>query len=262
MLYEATPAWVALFTASAAHLSGGSTVRPRVRSLASWAVAATAVGALVLIPGALSSAARSSDSLSYASLPDAPVDGRALVFAHGSWSSRLVARLSAGGMRRDSVETALRRNDICAVEHYTAWREAAPSTRGTLPPTLDLEQLPGTPPHLRRARLSDGNDVWTDPGAPRDALCAREARADRQGVVELEPLLWQAPPLAGFDVIVARDMGPELNARTRAALGNPSAFIFTPSGGGSTPPFLMDYEEGIALLWAVPAGALAFPSSR
>jgi len=252
MLYETAPAWVALFTVAAAHLMREMQDRPAVRRWTSYAVSVAGIGALVLIPGALASATRSSESLAYTAIPNPSVDGPALVFVHGSWPSRVVARLSAAGMRRDSVETALRRNDICTVDRYARWREDDSAIRGVVPPTLDLEALPGSPPHLRRTRLSLGNEVWTEAGAYRDELCTREARADRQGVVELEPLLWQAPPLPGREVIVARDMGLEVNAQVRAALGDPPTFVYAPVGGGETPPLLMDYAEAMELLWGSP----------
>ena len=263
MLFEATPAWIALFTAGAAFLTTDAFGRPGVRRGASWALAATAVGALLLIPGAVGSAARTTESLAYATLPNPPGDGPSLVFAHGSWASRVVARLSAAGMARDSVETALRRNDICTVDRYARWRGDDPARRGVAPPPLDLEALPGSPAHLTRTRLSPGNDVWTEPGAPRDDRCLRDALSDLQGVIELEPLLWQAPPLPGYDVIVARDMGPEINARVRAALGNPAAFVYayTPDGG-TVRPRLMDYEEGMEVLWGPPAGSALATDAR
>jgi hypothetical protein len=224
----------------------------RIRHTSAWALAVAAVGALVLIPSVVASSGRSAESLAYAALPASATDRPALVFVHGSWPSRVVARLSAAGMRRDSIETALRRNDICAVDRYARWRASDASDRAAPPPALDLRPLPGTPLELRRTRVSPGNEVWTDPGAPLDEPCALNARADRRGAVDLEPLLWQAPPLPGRHVIVARDMGPEVNARVLAGVGERSAFVWAPTDAGG-PPVLMGYDEGMRMLWGTPA---------
>jgi hypothetical protein len=69
------------------------------------------------------------------------------------------------------------------------------------------------------------------------------------GVVDLEPLLWQAPPLGNGAVVVARDMGPEVNARVRSAMGGRDAYVYVPRAGQGPVPALMDYEEGMQLLW-------------
>ncbi|MDH3207801.1 MAG: glycosyltransferase family 39 protein [Gemmatimonadota bacterium] len=252
MLYEATPAWVALGVASAAYVMREGVSPLRMRRMAGWAIAAAGIGALALLPGVLMSAARSSESLAYVALPDPPGEEPALVFIHGSWSSRVVARLTATGMRRDSVETALRRNDICAVDRYARWRAADPSARSASPPTLDLAALPGSPSHLVRTRISPGNDVWTEPGAPRDDRCLREARADSQGVVDLEPFLWRAPPLPGRTLVVTRDLGPEANATVLTALGSPTGYLYTPGVEGAGAPRLMQYAEGMESLWGGP----------
>lgn len=251
MLYEAVPAWIALFAAAAAYLTGQAVTPGRPRRVAAWSVATAAVGALVLIPGVLSSVSRSSEDLAFATLPVPPTDEPALVFVHGSWSSRVVARLAAAGMRRDSIETALRRNDICAVDRYARWRASEAPDQAAGRPALDLQALPGTPAGLTRTRVSPGNEVWTEPGAPLDDPCARDARADARGTVDLEPLLWQAPPLGGRHLIVARDMGPDTNALVRAASAGRTAYVFAPTEAGEA-PVLMEYDEGMRLLWGTP----------
>jgi hypothetical protein len=197
----------------------------------------------------MSSAVRTGDAAAHATPPDVPTGSTALVFVHGSWASRVVGRLGAAGMRRDSIETALRRNDICAVDRYARWRVTPEDRRAAEAPELDLRALPGTPPGLIRASLSPGNEVWTTPEALRNETCLREAAADRQGVVDLEPLLWQAPPLPGRVVTVARDMGPEINASVSAALGDPERFVLTPASREAPVPALLGYEEGMRLLW-------------
>lgn len=252
MLYETVPAWVALVAASASFLTGGS-VEGRLRRVSGWAVAASVAAALALAPGVFARAGAVGESTAYASLPAAPGDSLSVVFVHGSWSSRVVARLTASGMRRDSVETALRRNGICSVDRYARWRAADPDTRAAGPPELDLRPLPGTPPGLRRVALSPGNVVWMAPGPLRDDACRREAAADRQGVLELEPLLWRAPPLPGRSLIVARDMGPALNAAVRAALSDHEAFVYVPPAADAPTPVVLDYGTGMRRLWGAEA---------
>jgi hypothetical protein len=220
-----------------------------LRRVAPWIVVVAGTGTLLLAPGALASARRSPETVALSTRPLPPGDAPALVFVHGSWASRVVARLSAAGMRRDSVETALRRNDICAVDRYARWRTADASARDPSPPPVDLEALPGTPERLQRSLLSSGNPVWMEAGATVDEACTRDARADRNGALDLEPLLWQLPPLPGRDVVVARDMGPEINARALESLPSRRAFVHVSSPGRGEAPRLMEYDEGMELLW-------------
>jgi hypothetical protein len=86
-------------------------------------------------------------------------------------------------------------------------------------------------------------------GATVDEACTRDARADRNGALDLEPLLWQLPPLPGRDVVVARDMGPEINARALESLPSRRAFVHVSSPGRGEAPRLMEYDEGMELLW-------------
>jgi hypothetical protein len=183
-----------------------------------------------------------------------PANRPAIVFVHGSWSTRNAARLVATGMRRDSVETALRRNSACRVDTYARWR--AGGAVGA-PPPLDLEARPGPGPGLQPQELSPGNRVAVEPDAPLTAACLREATSDRLGSVELEPLLWQAPPLPGARLIVARDLGPVANAAVLDSLSGYHPYVLVDGGQGRRPR-LLDYREGMQLLWR---GA-APPASR
>ena len=148
-------------------------------------------------------------------------------------------------MRRDSVETALRRNDLCAVDVYAGWREAGGP--GGAPP-LDFHPAPGPAPHLRPELLSEGNAALVRPGSPLGDACVREARSDRFGTVELEPLLWKAPPLPGARVVVARDLGPAANARTLLAFPGATPWVLVDAGR------MMSYSEGMEMLWGGAAG--------
>jgi hypothetical protein len=243
MLYESTPAWVALVVASVFGLTARSN-RASLRSVAAWSAVLTLLGTAALMPSLV--AAR---RLSAAPpLPSATTP--TLVFAHGSWASRVAARLAATGMRRDSIETALRRNDLCDVDRYARWR-AYPA--GPTPPALDLEPHPGSPTDLQTRLLSPGNPVRVSAVGAWDEVCAREATADRFGVIELELLAWRTPASGSAPVRVARDLGPAGNASIPAVAGERRlVYVAGPPG---TPPRLLAYREGMELLWRGAAGA-------
>jgi hypothetical protein len=175
-----------------------------------------------------------------------------VVFVHGSWPSRVAARLAAAGMRRDSIETALRRNDLCVV-HELAERTAGGAGDGTAAPAVDFEPRPGSPAHLRALELAPGTYARVDPGRAPTPACAREARADRLGTLELEPVVWQTPVpgLENGGPLLFRDLGPEENARVLARHPGAPAFVLLPSatGGGLVP-----YQDGVTLLWGESGG--------
>ena len=244
MLFETAPAWVVLLVTAVAPLFAAEPAAvdaPPRQGLrfARWSVVFTIAGGIALAPSALLATARARASVAAPAPPETP----AVVFAHGSWASRVSARLAATGMRRDSIETALRRNDVCAVDRYARWRSGAAEAPA---PSLDFEPRPGTPPHLVPRRLSPANLVRVDPAAPHDVACAREARSDRLGAVELELLAWRLPPVHGARVRVARDLGPAANLRTLQAVGGVAYVLVDREEGG---PILLEYDEGMELLW-------------
>ncbi|MEQ9401789.1 MAG: hypothetical protein RJQ04_21665 [Longimicrobiales bacterium] len=252
LLHETTPLWVAAAVGATALLFR-SGLRPSwLRGAATWTAVLAWAGSVALVPPYVVEVA--------AQVPERPAlpatwaghtgTEEAVVFVHGSAASRTAARLVAAGMRRDSVETALRRNDFCSVRRFALWRSGA----GGSPPSLDLTPRPGTPPALVRVEISPGNVALTDPSATLDAGCLREFEADRRaGTVELEPLLWAAPPVPGAPVIVARDLGPAGNARVRAALPGRTAWLAV---AGRTPGTveILPYAAGMALVWGGAAG--------
>jgi hypothetical protein len=250
MLHETAPAWAALWVVGAAALGGATSPLPRAgRRGVAWAALLSLAAAAALAP-ARAVGYRAEEA------PPGPVQAEgspAVVFAHGSWASRVSARLAAAGMRRDSVETALRRNDLCAVDAYVRWREGGAAGGA---PHLDLRPLPGPAPDLRPQLLSEGNVALLRPGAPRDAACLREAASDRVGTVELEPLAWRHPPVPGAGVVVARDLGPAANARTLLAFPGATPWVLV-DGGGGAPWRVLPYAEGMELLWGGAAGVSA-----
>jgi hypothetical protein len=241
MLVETAPAWAGLFAAAAATVFTESPAGQGVR-LGRWTLGTAVAGGLAFTPLTLLAPAGGARAV----LPSPPGDV-AVVFVHGAWASRVAGRLTAEGMRRDSVETALRRNDICAVDQYARRRSG---DGADLLPALHLEPLPGTPPDLVTRTLSPGNRVRVDPERAPDATCMREARSDRLGVTELEPLLWQAPPLGERSTVVVRDLGPGGNLPVLEALGRPAWVYFETDGG----PVLLGYDAGMELLWGGAAG--------
>ncbi len=254
-LLETGAAWVALWVAGLLHLgrAPGATRRPAapeecaghfVHRAVGWATALSLAVAPFLAVGRATAYRPDSAFAAAARLPTPPLEP-ALVFVHGSWSSRTVARLVATGIRRDSVETALRRNDACQVDRYARWRAG---DRTTPPPTLDLRPEPGPAPGLRPVELSPGNRILVRPGASADAPCAREAQSDRLGTLELEPLLWQAPPLRGAKLVVARDLGPRTDARARSSFPGYHVYVAV-AGGEKQEARLLSYPEAMALLW-------------
>lgn len=276
LLFETGAAWVALWVVGILHLARGWTVTrrqgaidgpgspghgdgppgpetpetpetpraPFVRRTTGWVAALSLAVAPFLAAGRAMAYRPGPAFVAAARLPTPPLLP-AVVFVHGSWSSRTAARLVAAGMRRDSVETALRRNDACQVDRYARWRDG---DRASPPPALDLRPEPGPGADLESVELSPGNRILVRPGAPVDAACAREARSDRLGTLELEPLLWQAPPLPGAKLVVARDLGPDADAQALSAFGGYHAYVAV-DAGEARGARLLEYPGGMELLW-------------
>jgi len=244
LLYETAPAWVVLWVLMALELARPtSPLPPLVRRTAMWAAILSLLAGAGLAPLVMGAYRAGPGSVLVATLPTVPAGETALVFVHGSWPSRVASRLDALGMRRDSVETALRQNDICAVDRFARARASGRSA----PVELSLDPRPGTPPHLQARSLSQGNVVRVDPGITWDEGCIREARADRLGVFELEPLAWQTSPGTG-SLMVVRDLGPSMNAQLMEAYPDHRPWLWIANEEGLEPA-LLTYEEGVELLW-------------
>jgi hypothetical protein len=180
--------------------------------------------------------------------------GLPLVFVHGGWTARLGARLAASGMRLDSVETALRQNTTCAVHRYADARE-----RGAVLPALDFARRAAPRDaadplaRLRAVELSRGNRARVAHGEPFGADCAREAQADRAGVLDVTPLLWQGdlPGLRARGPMFARDLGPERNAALIAAQPARTPYLLLADADGRLS--LEPYDAAAFRLWGRPA---------
>ncbi|MFW6200325.1 MAG: ArnT family glycosyltransferase [Gemmatimonadota bacterium] len=277
MLYEAAPAWCALAALTAAWLTGRLLPADRTppdsrtasdgpipsndsdeapwiapRAIAFWTLILALGGPVFLVPARLG--ANAWDSATRARMsPPLPDSAPALVFVHGSWPERVSARMQASGIRYDSLELALRRNDLCRVDRYARNRLA-----GRPLPDLDFSPSPGMPEGLRELEAPGGYRIRGDPTTEMSAECRRELGADRRGTVALDPLLWQGD-LAGAErgrPVFVRDMGPELNEVTFSQWPGRSAYLWTPPRPGEEPE-LRPYREVVEELWGEAAGQSA-----
>lgn len=236
MLLEASPAWIALVILA---LAQGTTApaNRRVRAGVSMLVVLSVGWAA----GAAIPARLASWSLPEPEVLPTPPDGPAIVFVHGSWASREAERLSGLGVRRDSVETALRRNDLCQL-HRAA--RAGGSSGTTWHRDLDLDPAPGSPDALQPVRLSPGNVALLRDPRNLTADCLREARADRAGVTPLAPILARVAPWSpDVPVVWVRDLGPEENRALVEAMPDRSAWVWGTDAG------LEEFEEGMSRIW-------------
>ena len=239
MLNESAPAWILLAIAAAAGLV--ARLPASLRALPAYSPRAFALGvfltAFITGPLILGPMRLSAYQLPPAPAVAAPVSS--LVFVHGGWSSRVAMQLAAAGMRLDSVETALRQNSTCAVSHYAVNRAGA----------LDFERRAlNLPPQMT---LSPGNRIRVQPNEQWSTQCVQEATADRNGVIDVSPLLWRGdlPGLPARGVMYARDMGPALNNALLAAMPERVPHVLlTPDTTAA--PTLLSYEQGMHVLWS------------
>lgn len=252
MLFESIPGWAGLGVLGAAWWMRETSGRPRTVALATLG-ASIVLGLFVFAPQRVARYQWSAETLARIRVPELPDSRPALVFVHASWNERLSARLQAAGMRADSLNPVLRRNDACDVETHAGAREAGqPSPR-----PLDRSVAPGGPPTLERVETGPSLGALVDRTRAWTPECVRNARADRFGAVALAPLLWQGDlPGLGEErgVMFARDLGPEGNAALLAGHPGRVAYVFAPVEAGG-PPVLSGYAAGMDLLWGAPAEA-------
>jgi hypothetical protein len=261
MLYETIPPWIMLTAMAALALAGldpqapRPRIRPDPRDVMLWTLLISVLGAAALTPIRAAGYRWDEETLTRLRGPETPGPAPALIFVHGSWSERVAARLQASGMRLDSVETALRRNDLCQVHHLALTLDGVASNLHVSVADLDFRPLPGTPPHLTEVTLSEGNRVLADPLLEPSDGCIREARADRNGIVSLAPLLWQGdlPGLEQGNPLFVRDLGWTDNEVVRDTFqGRTSYLLVVPTPG--EPPILQAYQEGMRETWGEEPG--------
>ena len=282
MFFEAALAWITLGVMAAATLAGGLGVevdepapsrgwRGWTADMTTWAVVFGVAGAVLWgAPTRWGSYRWSEETLQRITVPTLPTDEPAIVFVHTSWNERLSSRLQgAGGMRQDSVITALRRNTNCGLHRYALAREALVAGTGFTGAggidsgaislandaslaDVDLEQVPGTPSDIQRPPSPTGASLRTRDGEVFGTACYREAGADRYGAVALAPLVWQGdlPGIEEGRPMFVRDFGPELNRRVLQSYPERRPFVFVPKDPALAPE-IVPYDEAMAQLWGV-----------
>jgi len=266
MLYEAAPAWILLSVLAALSLAGSGpstpepvqnpTLRDRLRpgNVLLWSLLVCLFGPLFLTLNRARSYQWDQETLVRITTPRLPEGAPPLIFVHGSWSERVSARLQASGMRLDSIESALRRNDLCRVHTYVTLRavsrgEGEPPSNAALP-ELDFSLLAETPAPLEPVYITEGNRILIDPREPFSPECRREAQADQGGIISLAPLIWQGdlPGLERGGAMFVRDLGWEDNQTVQAAYPDRTPYVFLIPAPGWDPE-LREYEEGMRSLW-------------
>ncbi|MCA9737439.1 MAG: hypothetical protein KC645_07420, partial [Gemmatimonadetes bacterium] len=249
LLYEAAPAWCLLASTSAlVVLRRLPRAGPSARILHRTAVGLTLalawfVGVLVAGPARVRGQAEVARATGM-TVRGPAVDEPTLVFVHEDWESRLGARMSALGVRLDSLRAALRLNTTCEVDRYVRAREAG---RGSAGQVLAFE---GT--SLRRLRIvqmDSGSRIRTEEGELLDDVCRREAAADLPGVDPLAPLLWQGdlPGLTSGGALYVRDLGPERNASLLSRFPRHRPALLARRGGAAV---LLPYGPAIEARWS------------
>jgi len=239
MLNEAAPPWALMTVLAASWLL--QRVPRRSARLPAWSPrvftavllgGGVAAGVIWLGPARLASYAEPAAAL--ATLDVAPP---AVVFVHGGWGSRVAMRLAAGGMRLDSVETAMRANSTCS-----AHRLSVGATRAVV-----LRFEPDAP-SVPRTALAPGSVVRRARGETWTPDCARETAADLAagGGIEVAPYLWRgdAPGLPGRGILLVRDLGPAANARLLAAEPHRTPWVVLRGA-----PLPVPYAAGMRRIW-------------
>lgn len=247
MLNESAPAWALFAAVSAAGLVRQVPAAWEARGYSARAGLACAVsvaaivGVVYLGPDRLRQY-RGWMASTRIAVPEA--QGRALVFAHGGWTSRIAMRLAARGMRLDSLEMALTHNSTCDV-HYFAKSYPSPAQGGR---AVDFTLRSGELPRVQTAR---GNWIRVREGERLTPECMREVVADTLGIVDIAPLVWQGDlfgaPRSG--IMIVRDMGPGANAALIAAYPDRVPLMFM-RRSDDTDPVLVPYHEGVSILWS------------
>ena len=254
MLFEAAPAWIAIAVLAAVALARGEGVQNRwVKDMATWAVVLGVVGAVGWgVPTRWASYGWSQETLDRITMPQPPTESASIVFVHTSWNERLSSSLQGtGGVRQDTVITALRRNTNCQLPLYALARDAeAMGVLGVTMPPVDLNQSPGTPADIQRPPAPAGATLRIRPNEVFPDSCMQQLRADRFGAVALAPLVWQGdlPGIEEGRPLFVRDLGPEKNRRVLTLYPDRAAFVFVPKAPEAAPE-LVPYAEAMAILW-------------
>lgn len=142
MLFEGLPGFLGLACLGALWLIDHLRGRMRAGAIAALTTSLL-LGLLLFTPQRLARYQWSEEALTRIRPPALPSETPALVFVHTSWNERLAGRLQAVGMRPDSLNPVLRRNDTCDVQRYLQARRTAPGSERAI--DLDTRFLPGSP---------------------------------------------------------------------------------------------------------------------
>ena len=182
--------------------------------------------------------------------PSAPTtEVPTLVFVHGPWDARIVARLLGNGMRADSVSAGMTLNSTCSMQEF-ADAVAGTGGRGATESIPQVSFTYGVTDGSARVRLPNGSVVRTRPDEELTPACSIQTHSDRGGTVPLMPLLWQGvmPGTLEAGAMYARDLGPTENARLIARYPRRRVMVLLhrPDDGNLA---ILPYETGMELLW-------------
>jgi len=259
MLLESAPAWSMLFVIAAIAIVRAvperATLLGRIRLQPATAAAlltAVAAGLLILAPQRALSYGGAWMAVTRTPVPE--TNGSALVFVHDGWRSRVAMRLASAGMRLDSVETAVRQNSTCAL-HLLADKMNGGNPEQSAAMLRALDLVPRASDFPRSVEIAPGNLIVSPPGEAFAPECIREIQSDRFGVLELASLLWQGDPpgVHGSGPTFVRDLGPERNAELIRRFPERTPWLYAVRSADGNAQ-LMEYEEGVSLLWGPATG--------
>jgi hypothetical protein len=171
-----------------------------------------------------------------------------LVFVHGGWSTRIATRLTAHGLRGDSLEAVMALNPTCDVQTFANWYASPATQREGTAPELSFDFGNGTRP--QKMEIAQGDEIRYQQNRPLSPSCLAQVASDTLGIIDISPLVWQhdMPGLGGNGAMIVRDMGPAENARliARHADRVPMMLLRRVKEG---PPELVPYGVGLKLLW-------------
>lgn len=258
MLFESAPGWIWLGVIGIGLGVRASTPAVRAATL-SAVLLSLVVGLWAFVPVRFSGNSWSEETLSRLIPPVAEdSDQQAIVFVHASWNERVAGRLQAAGMRNDSLQALIRRNDMCALDRYARSRRGQDldETAAALDSTVDFTQTADLRAGLSPVATPGGVRVPRLPSQAWTPNCIRELNADRFGAVALAPLLWQGA-LPGLKIeaeprarrlMFVRDFGPVANRSLLERFAERVPWVFTPTAPDGAPEML-PYREGMELLW-------------
>ncbi|HEY1953477.1 MAG TPA: glycosyltransferase family 39 protein, partial [Gemmatimonadaceae bacterium] len=174
--------------------------------------------------------------------------GPSLIFVHGGWPTRIAVRLTAHGLRGDSLEAAMALNPTCDAQRFADWYASAPSSRAPHAPPLNFDfEKPGAG---RKMDIAEGDQIRYLAGVPLPGDCLRQVASDTLGIIDVSPMIWQGdlPGLPRNGSMIVRDMGPVRNAAMIARYPDRvPMMLFRDIREGA--PRLVPYAAGIKVLW-------------